>query len=116
MKNRKHIEQQFCRQKRAVNERGQRRRARLAKADRKVRVTQITRQYNSGMQKCISEHTMCQTFKWIGYNSRRSISLKNKYNKYEVLTECTSTDLAREISSWGFNGSNEDLEGLRERK
>ena len=64
-------EQQFCRQKRLVNERGQRRRARLVKADRKVTVTQITTHYNSGMQKSISEHTTHQTSKWIGYSSRR---------------------------------------------
>ena len=43
-----------------VNERGQRRRARLVKADRKVTVTQITTYYNRGMQKSISEHTTRQ--------------------------------------------------------
>ena len=48
-------ELQFYRQKCPVNERGQRRRARLVKADRKVK--QITTHYNSGMQKSISEHT-----------------------------------------------------------
>ena len=42
--------------KNTVNERGQRRRARLVKADRKVTVTQITTHYNSGVQKSISEH------------------------------------------------------------
>ena len=47
-------EQQFCGQKNIVNERGQRRRARLVKADRKMTVTQITRRYNRGMQKSIS--------------------------------------------------------------
>ena len=56
-------EQQFCRQKSLVNERGQRRRARLVDADRKVTETQITRHYNSGMQKSTPEHTMCQTSK-----------------------------------------------------
>ena len=62
-------EQQFCGQKRLVNERGQRRRARLVKADRKVTVTQITTHYNSGMQKSISEYTTCQSAKWIGLKS-----------------------------------------------
>ena len=52
-----------------LNERGQRRRSRLVKADRKVTVTQITTHYNSGMQKRISEHTTHQTTKWIGYQS-----------------------------------------------
>ena len=51
-------EQQFCGQKRLVNERGQRRRARLVKADRTVTVTQTTAHYNSGMQKSISEHNV----------------------------------------------------------
>ena len=49
-------QQQFCEQKN-VNERGQRRRTRQVKADRKVTVTQITTHYNSSMQKSISEHT-----------------------------------------------------------
>ena len=40
--------------------RGQWRRARLIKADRKVTVTQITAHYNSGTQKSISEHTKHQ--------------------------------------------------------
>ena len=40
------------------NARGQR--ARLVEADRKVRVTQITTHYNSGMEKSISEQTICQ--------------------------------------------------------
>ena len=77
-------EQQFCGQQNLVNERGQRRRARLVEADRKVTVMQITMHYNSGMQKSNSEHTMCQTSKWIGYSSRRPISLKNKSNKYLI--------------------------------
>ena len=65
-------------QKRLVNERGQRKRARLVEADRKVTVTQIPTHYNSGMQKSISEHTTRQTFKWIGYSSRRLNKSKNK--------------------------------------
>ena len=77
-------EQQFCRQKHIVNERGQRRRARLVKADRKVTVTQITTHYNSGMQKSISEPTTGQTSKWTGYSSRRPSSLKNNLNKYLI--------------------------------
>ena len=62
-----------------VNERGQWRRARLVNADRKVTAIQITTHYNSGMKKSISEHTTCQTSKWIGYSSRRLI--KNISNK-----------------------------------
>ena len=77
----KNSERQFCTQKHLVNERGQKRRASLVKADRKVTVTQITTHYNSGMQKSISEHTTGQTSTGIGYSSRRPISLKNKFNK-----------------------------------
>ena len=40
--------------------------------------------YNSGMQKSISEHTMRQTSTCIGYSSRRPISLKNKPIKYPI--------------------------------
>ena len=43
--------------KQNVTERGQRRRARLVEADRKVTGIQITMHYNSGMQKSISDHT-----------------------------------------------------------
>ena len=54
-------EQKFCEQKHLVNERGQRRRATVVQAERKVTVTQITTHYNSGMQTSISEHTTRQT-------------------------------------------------------
>ena len=47
-------EQQFCGQKRLVNERGPRRVTRLVKADKKVTVTWYS------MQKSFSEHTMHQ--------------------------------------------------------
>ena len=43
-------------QKNASLMRGQRRRARLVKAERKVRVTQITTHCNSGVQKSILEN------------------------------------------------------------
>ena len=68
--------QQFQRQKRVVNERGQRRRARLVRAERKETVMQISTHFNSGMQKGISEHRTGQTSKWIVYSSRRPIRLK----------------------------------------
>ena len=40
----------------------------------KVTVTQITTHY-SGIQKSISEHTACQTTKWIVSSSRRPIKI-----------------------------------------
>ena len=70
-------EQQFPWAKNVVNEKGPKRRATLVKADRKVVVMHITIDYNSGMQKSISEHTTRQTSKRIGYSSRRLKS--NKY-------------------------------------
>ena len=48
-------QQQFCGQTCLVNERGQRRRDRLVKADQKVTVTLITTHYNGDMQKSIYE-------------------------------------------------------------
>ena len=72
-------EQQFCGQKCLVNKRGQRRRARLVEADRKV--TQITTHYNSGMQKSMSGHPMRQISKWI---AAEDVSRKNKCNKYLI--------------------------------
>ena len=71
-------EQQLSGQKRLVNERGQRRRARLVEADRKVTVRQIT------TQQWYAQHV--KPLKQIGDSSRRTISLKVKSNK--VLTEC----------------------------
>ena len=64
-------EQQFCRQKCLVDERGQWRMARLVQADRKAMVTQITSLYKCGEKKSISECTTSQTLKWMGYKSRR---------------------------------------------
>lgn len=43
-------ERQFCGRKCLVDARGQRRMARLVRADRKATVTQITTRYNRGMQ------------------------------------------------------------------
>ena len=73
-KNKKHpVSSRFCGQKFIVNERGQRRRARLVKADRKVTEMQNITRYNSGMQNSISKHTTRQTSKSIGYSSRRPL-------------------------------------------
>lgn len=47
----------FCRSKKLVYERGDRRMARLVRADKKAMVTQITTLYNRGAQKTISKHT-----------------------------------------------------------
>ena len=40
--------------------------------DREVPVMQITTHYYSGMQNSISEHTMCQTSKWIGVQQQKT--------------------------------------------
>ncbi|KAG1926722.1 hypothetical protein F2P79_024710 [Pimephales promelas] len=50
-------ERQFCGLKCLVDARGQRRMARLVRADRRATVTQITTRYNQGGQKSISERT-----------------------------------------------------------
>ena len=52
--------------------------AKLVQDDRKVTVTQITMHYNSGMQKRISEETLHQTLKWMGYSSRKLQKSVNK--------------------------------------
>ena len=75
-KKKTYSELQSFRQKRVVNERGQKRRARLVKADRKVTVTQVTAHY-SAVVKSISEYTTNQTPEWIGY-SRRSLNTSKK--------------------------------------
>ena len=60
--------------------------ARLVEADRKVTVTQITTDYNSGMQKSISENLTRPTLKWIGYSSRMPIFKTRKIHN-TVITE-----------------------------
>ncbi|GAA6099975.1 uncharacterized protein LOC103908774, partial [Tachysurus ichikawai] len=55
------IERQFFARKCLVDAIGQRRMARLVRADRKATVTQITTNYNRGMQKSISECTTRRT-------------------------------------------------------
>ncbi len=64
-------ERQFCGRKFLVDVRGQRRRGRLIRDDRKATVTQMTTRYNQGMQKTISEHTTHRTLKQMSYSSRR---------------------------------------------
>ncbi|KAL1250643.1 hypothetical protein QQF64_018439, partial [Cirrhinus molitorella] len=51
--------------------------------DRKATVTQITTCYNRGMQKSVTECTMCRTLRRMGYSSRRPhrvplLSAKNR--------------------------------------
>ncbi len=64
-------ERQLCGRKYLVDIRGQRRKGRLVRGDRKTTVTQITTRYNQGMQNTISEHTTRQTLKQMSYSSRR---------------------------------------------
>lgn len=67
-------ERHFCGRKRLVNEKGQRRMARLVQADRKATVTEITMRYNSGVQKSISERTARRTLKLMGYSGSTPVS------------------------------------------
>ena len=53
-----------------VDARGQRRMARLVEDYRKATVTQITTQYNQGLQKAISERTINGTLKQMDYSRR----------------------------------------------
>ncbi|KAG1959057.1 hypothetical protein F2P79_006926 [Pimephales promelas] len=76
-------ERQFCGRKCLVDARGQRRMARLVRADRRATVTQITTRYNQGGQKSISERTVRRTLRQMGYSSRRPhrvpvLSAKNR--------------------------------------
>ncbi len=81
-------EQQLCRLKRLVDDRGQRRMGRLVRDDRKATVTQITTRYNQGMQNTISERTTRQTLKQMGSSSRRPhrvplLSAKNRKRRIQ---------------------------------
>ena len=93
-------------QKCLVNERGQRRRARLVKADRKVTVMQITTHYNSGMQKSISEHTT-QTSKWIGYSqpirgNQSKTGVKKCRGQHKVRVYCLFCCLIVDLKQIGW--------------
>ena len=91
--------QQFGGQKSFFNARDQRGRARLVEADRKVTVTQITTPYNSGVQKSISVHTMCQTSKWIGFQKTNKLKEKCSVNVHFCLTILSSC-LCYKLYSW----------------
>ncbi len=64
-------ERQLCGWTCLVDVRGQRRRGRLVRDDRKATLTQITTRYNQGMQNTISERTTRRTLKQMGYSSWR---------------------------------------------
>ncbi len=81
-------EQQLCGWKCLVDVRGQRRKGRLVRDDRKATVTQITTRYNQCMQNTISEHTTRRTLKQMGYSSRRPhleplLSAKNRKQRLQ---------------------------------
>ncbi len=81
-------EQQLCGRKCLVDVRGQRRKSRLVRDDRKATVTQITTRYNQGMQKTISERTTHRTLKQMGSSSRRPhrvplLSAKNRTRRLQ---------------------------------
>ncbi len=73
-----------------VDVRGQRRKGRLVRDDRKGTVTQITTRYNQGMQNTISEHTTRRTLKQMSYSSRRPhrvllLSAKNRKRRLQFV-------------------------------
>ncbi len=81
-------ERQLCVRKCLVDVRGQRRRSRLVRDDRKATVTQINTRYNQDMQNNISERTTRRTLKQMGYSSRRPhrvplLSAKNRTQRIQ---------------------------------
>ncbi len=85
-------ERQFSGWKYLVECRDQRRMVRMAQADRKATVTQITTCYNRGTQKSISERTTRWTLKQMGYGSRRP----------RCSRRCHSCQLR--TGNWGYSG------------
>ncbi len=81
-------EWQLCERKCLVDIRGQRRKCRLVRDDRKATVTQITNHYNQGIQNTISEHTTHRTLKQMSSSSRRPhrvplLSAKNRKRRLQ---------------------------------
>jgi len=64
-------ERQLCGRKCLVDVRGQRRKGRLDRDDRKATGTQISTRSNQGMQNTISQRTTRGDLKKMGYSSRR---------------------------------------------
>ena len=96
-------ERQFCGRKCLVDARGQRRMARLVRADRKATVTQITTRYNRGMQKSISERTTRRTLRRMGYSSRRPHRVPLlSYLLMATSSRITRHVIKRESSQTGF--------------
>ncbi len=81
-------DRQLCGRKCLVDVRGQRRKGRLVRDDRKATGTQITTRYNQGMQNTTSEHTTHRTLKQMGFSSRRPhrvplLSAKNRKRRLQ---------------------------------
>ncbi|NP_001373575.1 uncharacterized protein LOC103908774 [Danio rerio] len=63
---------QECGRKSLVDDRGQRRMARLVQADKKATITQLTARYNQGTQRSISERTTRRALKQMGFSKQKT--------------------------------------------
>ena len=74
---------------------------RLVGADSEATVTQITSLYSCGEQKSISESTICQTLRRMGYNSRRlwQIPLLSAKNR-NMRLQCAQAHQNWTVEDW----------------
>ena len=77
-----------CGRKPLVDERGERRMARIVQSNIRATTKEITTEFNNGTQKVISERTAYRTLCRMGYSNRRPLPAKNK------------TESPQETQSW----------------
>uniref|UniRef100_A0A673WE80 Acidic leucine-rich nuclear phosphoprotein 32 family member n=1 Tax=Salmo trutta TaxID=8032 RepID=A0A673WE80_SALTR len=92
--------------KQLVDERGRRRLERIVQTNRRATIRQITAQYNSGVQNCISECTTRRSLSRMGYCSKR------RANEEWKNTACVDT--VRELVLDNCRSNEGKIEGLTE--
>uniref|UniRef100_A0A8C7MV03 Acidic leucine-rich nuclear phosphoprotein 32 family member n=1 Tax=Oncorhynchus kisutch TaxID=8019 RepID=A0A8C7MV03_ONCKI len=92
--------------KQLVDKRGRMRLERIVQTNRRATIRQITAQYNSGVQNCISECTTRRSLSRMGYSSRR------RANEEWKNTACV--DKVRELVLDNSRSNEGKIEGLTE--
>ncbi|XP_038837165.1 acidic leucine-rich nuclear phosphoprotein 32 family member B-like isoform X4 [Salvelinus namaycush] len=92
--------------KQLVDKRGRRRLERIVQTNRRATIRQITAQYNSGVQNCISECTTRRSLSRMGYCSRR--------RAHEEWKNTACVDKVRELVLDNSQSNEGKIEGLTE--
>ncbi|KAK6324712.1 hypothetical protein J4Q44_G00040540 [Coregonus suidteri] len=99
-------QRQSCGRKQLVDERGRMRMERIVQANRRATNRQITAQYNSGVQNCISERTTRRSLSRMGYCSRRPHPANEEWKNIACV------DTVRELVLDNCSSNEGKIEGL----